>query len=37
MDDIDHDKALAALEAEKERRLQAKIDSGELVSVQTTA
>ena len=32
MDDIDHDKALAALEqleAEKERRLQAKIDSGE--------
>jgi hypothetical protein len=36
MDDIDHDKALAALEAEKERRLQAKIDSGELVSVQTT-
>jgi hypothetical protein len=36
MDDIDHDKALAALEAEKERRLQVKIDSGELVSVQTT-
>jgi hypothetical protein len=32
--DIDPDKALAALEAEKERRLQAKIDAGELV-VQT--
>jgi hypothetical protein len=39
MDDIDHDRALAALEqleAEKERRLQEKIDSGEIVSVQTT-
>ena len=39
MDDIDRAKALAALEqleAEKERRLQAKIDSGEVVSVQTT-
>jgi hypothetical protein len=36
MDDIDPDKALAALEAEKERRLQAKIDSGEVVLVQTT-
>jgi hypothetical protein len=35
MDDIDPDKALAALEAERERRLQAKIDSGELVSVRT--
>jgi hypothetical protein len=38
MDDIDHDKALAALEqleAEKERRLQAKIDAGEVVSIQT--
>jgi hypothetical protein len=38
MDDIDRAKALAALEqleAEKERRLQAKIDSGEVVSVQT--
>jgi hypothetical protein len=37
MGDIDHNKALAALEqleTEKERRLQAKIDSGELV-VQT--
>jgi hypothetical protein len=34
----DHDKALAALEqleAEKERRLQAKIDAGEVVAVQT--
>jgi hypothetical protein len=31
MDGIDHDKALAVLEAEKERRLQAKIDAGELV------
>ena len=39
MDDIDHDKALAALEqleAEKERRLQAKIDAGDLVLVETT-
>jgi hypothetical protein len=39
MVDIDRAKALAALErleAEKERRLQAKIDSGEVVSVQTT-
>jgi hypothetical protein len=39
MDDINHEKALAALdqlEAEKERRLQAKIDAGELVMVQTT-
>jgi hypothetical protein len=39
MDEIDRVKALAALEqleAEKERRLQAKIDSGEVVSVQTT-
>jgi hypothetical protein len=39
MDDIDRAKALAALEqleAEKERRLQAKIDSGEVISVQTT-
>ena len=39
MDDIDRAKALAALEqleAEKARRLQAKIDSGEVVSVQTT-
>ena len=38
MDDIDPDKARAALEqlkAEKERRLQAKINSGEVVSVQT--
>jgi hypothetical protein len=38
MDDIDHDKALAALEqleAERARRLQAKIDSGEIVSVRT--
>jgi hypothetical protein len=37
MDDIDHDKALAALEQleiEKERRLQARVDSGEVV-VQT--
>jgi hypothetical protein len=37
--DIDQDKALAALEqleTEKARRLQAKIDSGEIVSVQTT-
>jgi hypothetical protein len=32
MADLDPDKALAALEAEQERRLQAKIDSGELVS-----
>jgi hypothetical protein len=35
MADIDHDKALAALEqlqAEKERRLQAKIEAGEVVS-----
>ena len=32
MDDIDPERALAALEAEQERRLQAKIDSGELVS-----
>jgi hypothetical protein len=39
MADIDHDKALAALEqleAEKARRLQARVDSGELVLVQTT-
>jgi len=39
MDDIDPEKARAALEqleAEKEHRLQAKIDSGEVVSVQTT-
>jgi pyruvate/2-oxoglutarate dehydrogenase complex dihydrolipoamide acyltransferase (E2) component len=39
MDDIDRAKALAALEqleAEKARRRQAKIDSGEVVSVQTT-
>ena len=39
MDDIDHDKALAALEqleAEKARRLQAKIDAGDLVLVETT-
>jgi hypothetical protein len=39
MDDIEHDKALAALEqleAEKERRLQAKIDAGDLVLVETT-
>ncbi len=39
MDDIDRAKALAALEqleAEQARRLQAKIDSGEVVSVQTT-
>jgi hypothetical protein len=38
MDDINHDKALAALEqleTEKERRLQAKIDSGEMVSIRT--
>jgi hypothetical protein len=38
MADIDNDKALAALgqlEAEKERRQQAKIDSGEVVVVQT--
>jgi hypothetical protein len=37
--DIDHDKAQAALEhleTEKARRLQAKIDAGEIVSVQTT-
>jgi hypothetical protein len=34
MDGIDPEKALAALEAEKERRLQAKVDAGELV-VQT--
>jgi hypothetical protein len=39
MADIDPDKALAALEqleAEKERRLQAKIDAGDLVLVETT-
>jgi hypothetical protein len=39
MADIDPDKALAALEqleAEKERRLQAKIEAGELVMVETT-
>ena len=39
MDDIDRAKALAALEqleAEKERRLQAKIDAGDLVLVETT-
>jgi hypothetical protein len=39
MDDIDPEKARAALEqleAEQARRLQAKIDSGEVVSVQTT-
>ena len=38
MTDIDPDKleaALDQLEAERERRLQAKIDSGEVVSVQT--
>jgi hypothetical protein len=38
MDDIDCTKALAALEqleTEKARRLQAKIDSGEMVSIQT--
>jgi hypothetical protein len=38
MDDIDPDKALAALEpleAEKARRLQAKIDSGEVVEIET--
>jgi hypothetical protein len=38
MDDIDRAKALAALEqleTEKARRLQAKIDSGEMVSIQT--
>ena len=35
MDDID-DKALVILEAEQERRLRARIDSGEVVSVQTT-
>ena len=38
MDDIDHDKAagiLEQLETEKARRLQAKIDSGEIVSIQT--
>ena len=38
MDDINHDRALAALEqleAERERRLQAKIDAGECVSVKT--
>jgi hypothetical protein len=34
MDDID-DKALVILEAERERRLQAKIDAGDLVSVRT--
>jgi hypothetical protein len=37
-DDIDHDKAAAILEqleAEKARRLQAKIDAGECVSIQT--
>jgi hypothetical protein len=39
MAEIDQDKALAALEkleTEKARRLQAKIDSGEVVSIQTT-
>ena len=39
MAEIDNDKAQAALEqleTEKARRLQAKIDSGEIVSVQTT-
>ena len=39
MAEIDNDKAIAALEqleTEKARRLQAKIDSGEVVSVQTT-
>ena len=38
MAEIDQDKALAALEkleTEKARRLQAKIDSGEVVSIQT--
>jgi hypothetical protein len=38
MDDIEHDKALAALEqleAEKARRVQAKIDAGEVVVVQS--
>ena len=35
MDDLD-DKALVILEAEQERRLRARIDSGEVVSVQTT-
>jgi hypothetical protein len=38
MEDIDPEKARAALErlkAEKDRRIQAKIDSGEMVSVQT--
>jgi hypothetical protein len=38
MDDIDPDRALAALEqleAEKARRLQAKIEAGECVSIQT--
>jgi hypothetical protein len=38
MDDINHEKTLAALErleSEKERRLQEKIDAGELVSIQT--
>jgi hypothetical protein len=39
MADTDHDKTLAALEqleAERRRRLQDKIDTGEVVSVQTT-
>jgi hypothetical protein len=39
MDDIDRAKALAALEqleAEKDRRVQAKIDAGDLVSIPTT-
>jgi hypothetical protein len=35
MDDIDPERALAALEAEQERRLRARIDSGELVLVRT--
>ena len=38
MDDINHEKTLAALErleSEKARRLQEKIDAGELVSIQT--
>jgi hypothetical protein len=34
MDDLD-DKALVILEAERERRLQARVDSGEIVSVRT--
>jgi hypothetical protein len=40
MNDIDRAKALAALEqleAEKDRRIQARVDSGEMVSVQTVS